>query len=183
MRKIIKLETPLTAKETTKLKAGNRVLLSGTVYTARDMAHKRMVSAIGSKDFPFDLKGQVIFYAGPAPAKPGNVTGSIGPTTSYRMDTATPTLLKHGLKGMIGKGQRGRKVKDAMRNHKAVYFAAVGGTSALIAKTIKKSELIAYEELGAEAVRKLEVKDFPLVVINDVRGNDLYDEGIKKYRK
>ncbi len=183
MKKPLKLKTPLTEKDIEKLKTGDRVLLSGDLYTARDMAHKRMAEVIGSKEFPFDIKGQVIFYAGPAPAKPGKVTGPIGPTTSYRMDAYTPVLLKHGLKGMVGKGQRSEAVRNAMKKHRSVYFAAVGGTAALIAKSVKKVDIVAYGDLLAEAVRKLEVKDFPLIVVNDIRGNDLYRDGIKKYRK
>ena len=144
MKKPKKIKTPLTDWKVSGLRAGDRVLLSGTVYTARDMAHKRIAEAMNGGELPFNLKGQVIFYAGPAPAKPGRVTGSIGPTTSYRMDAYTPLLLKKGLKGMIGKGQRGPEVKKAIRKHKAVYFAAVGGAAALIARTIKKVEITAY---------------------------------------
>lgn len=183
MKKPKTINTPLTDNVVKGLKAGDRVLLTGTVFTARDAAHRRMVDTAGNGKFPFDLKGQVIFYAGPAPAKPGNVIGSIGPTTSYRMDAYTPELLKQGLKGMIGKGQRSSEVREAIRKYKAVYFAAIGGVSALLAKTVKKADIIAYGDLGTEAIRKLEVKKFPLIVINDVRGNDLYVAGVKKYGK
>ncbi len=183
MKKVIKLSTPLDTKDIEGLRSGDRILLSGSVYTARDMAHKRMGKAARSGELPFDLKGQVIFYAGPAPAKPGKVTGSIGPTTSYRMDSYTPILLKYGLKGMIGKGQRNEEVTNAIKKHKAVYFAAVGGTAALIARTVKKVEIVAYGDLHTEAIRKLEVKNLPLIVVNDIKGNDLYNEGMMKYKR
>ncbi len=183
MKKAIKVSTPLNTKDIAGLRAGDRVVLSGIIYTARDMAHKRLVKAAGSGELPFDLRGQVIFYAGPAPAKPGSVTGSIGPTTSYRMDAYTPVLLRCGLKGMIGKGQRSEEVRESIRKHKAVYFAAIGGTAALIAGKVKKVEIVAYGDLHTEAVRKLEVKNLPLIVVNDIEGNDLYNEGVMKYRR
>jgi fumarate hydratase subunit beta len=181
--KIIKLTTPLISEDTEKLYTGDRVLLSGIIYTGRDAAHKRMTQLIerGEK-LPFDLNGQVIYYVGPAPHKPGNVIGSAGPTTSYRMDTFTPKLIELGLKGMIGKGQRSREVINSMIRYKAVYFGATGGAGALLAKSVIKSEIIAYEDLGPEAVMKLEVKDFPLIVVNDTNGNDLYIEGVNKYK-
>jgi len=159
------------------------VLLTGVIYVARDAAHKRMVEALDQdKPLPFDIKGQTIYYMGPSPAKPGQPIGSAGPTTSGRMDAYSPRLMAEGLKGMVGKGMRSQAVKDAMKKHKAVYLAAIGGAGALISKSIKKSEVIAYEELGAEAVRRLEVEDFPATVINDVYGGDLYQEGKAKYR-
>ena len=166
------------------LKAGNQLAISGVIYTARDAAHKRMIEALGrGENLPFDLKGQILYYMGPAPARPGEVIGSAGPTTSYRMDVYTPQLLAKGLKGMIGKGGRSDDVKAAIVEHKAVYFAAIGGAAALIAQSIKKAEVIAYEDLGAEAVRRLEVINFPVIVVNDVYGGDLYHEGRSKYRR
>ena len=181
MPKIINL--PLTDKVIEELKAGDDVLLNGVIYVARDAAHKRMVEALDKgQPLPFDIKGQTIYYMGPAPARPGNVIGSAGPTTSYRMDSFAPRLMEAGLKGMIGKGQRTQPVLDAIRKYKAVYFAAIGGAGALISKCIKKAEIIAYEELGAEAVRRLEVEDFPVMVINDIYGGDLYRQGKAKYK-
>ena len=179
-----KLKTPLTDEDVTKLKAGDIVYLTGTMYTARDAAHKRLVDLIlNGEELPFDLKGAVIYYVGPTPPKPGEVIGSAGPTTSYRMDPYAPTLIEHGLKGMIGKGKRNEAVKEACKKHKAVYFGAVGGAAALIAKAIKNAEIIAYPELGPEAVRKIEVEDFPVVVVNDTYGNDLYEEGRKLWEQ
>jgi len=179
-----KLTTPLSDEDVTKLKAGDIVYLSGTIYTARDAAHKRLVDLIKEgKELPFDLKGAVIYYVGPTPPKPGEVIGSAGPTTSYRMDPYAPILIEKGLKGMIGKGKRNQAVRDACVKHKAVYFGAVGGAAALIAKAIKKAEVIAYPELGPEAIRRLEVENFPVVVVNDTYGNDLYEEGRKNWEK
>jgi fumarate hydratase subunit beta len=179
----IRIEAPLDEKTVEKLRAGDRVIISGFIYTARDAAHKRLIDALdkGLK-LPFDIKDQVIYYMGPSPTRPGQVIGSAGPTTSGRMDSYTPRLIASGLKGMIGKGDRTQAVKDAMKNYKAVYFAAIGGAGALISKTIKKSEIIAYEDLGTEAIRRLEVQDFPATVINDIYGGDLYQEGKAKYR-
>jgi len=178
-----KVTLPLTDETLEELKAGDNVLLTGVIYVARDAAHKRMVEALDQdKPLPFDIKGQTIYYMGPSPAKPGQPIGSAGPTTSGRMDAYSPRLMAEGLKGMVGKGMRSQAVKDAMKKHKAVYLAAIGGAGALISKSIKKSEVIAYEELGAEAVRRLEVEDFPATVINDVYGGDLYQEGKAKYR-
>lgn len=178
------LTTPLTNEDLESLRSGDKVLLSGVIYSARDAAHARLVKLLDEgKDLPFDLKGQVIYYVGPTPAKPGKIIGSAGPTTSYRMDPYAPRLIEQGLKGMIGKGSRSEKVKEAMRKHKAVYFGAVGGAAALIAERIKEVELIAYEDLGTEAIRRLVVKDFPLIVVNDIYGGDLYEEGQSLYRK
>ena len=175
-----KLKTPLSDEDVSQLKSGDIVYLSGTMYTARDAAHKRLVDLILSGDeLPFDVKGTVIYYVGPTPPKPGNPIGSAGPTTSYRMDPYAPILIEHGLKGMIGKGKRNEAVKEACKKHKAVYFGATGGAAALIAKAIKEAEVIAYPELGPEAVRRIEVEDFPVVVVNDIDGNDLYEEGRK----
>jgi len=178
-----KVTLPLTDETLKDLRAGDDVLLSGVMYVARDAAHKRMVEALEQgKPLPFDIKGQTIYFMGPSPAKPGQVIGSAGPTTSGRMDSYSPRLIAEGLKGMIGKGMRSPAVKDAMVKYKAVYFAAIGGAGALISRSIKKSEVIAYEELGAEAVHRLEVKDFPATVINDIYGGDLYEAGKAKYR-
>ncbi len=167
----------------TDLKAGESVLLSGTLYTARDAAHKRMVDALerGEK-LPFDIKGQTLYYTGPSPAPPGRVIGSAGPTTSSRMDEFTPRLLAAGLKGMIGKGPRSPEVREAIKKYRAVYFAAVGGAGALLSKAIVSAEVVAYEDLGPEAVLRLEVKDFPATVINDISGRDLYEEGRQEFR-
>jgi fumarate hydratase subunit beta len=179
-----KMTTPLTDEDIEKLKIGDIVYLSGTIYTARDAAHKRLVDLINEgKELPFDLKGSVIYFVGPTPPKPGEPIGSAGPTTSYRMDSYSPILIEHGQKGMIGKGKRNQAVKDACVKHKAVYFGATGGAGALIAQRIKKAEVIAYPELGPEAIRKLEVEDFPVTVVNDCYGGDLYEEGRKKWAK
>jgi fumarate hydratase subunit beta len=179
----VKISPPLTDDIIMKLKAGNRVLITGVIYTGRDMAHKYLVEGHqkGEK-LPFDLKGQILYYTGPTPSPPGRPIGSAGPTTSYRMDKFTPYLLELGLKGMIGKGPRGQEVKDAIKKHKAVYFAAIGGAGALISKAIRKAELIAYPDLGTEAVMRLEVEDFPAVVVNDVHGGDLYMMGVEQYK-
>jgi len=180
----IELTTPLSDEDVEKLNIGDKVYLNGTIYTGRDAAHKRLVDLVSEgKELPFDVKGQVIYYVGPAPAKPGKPIGSAGPTTSYRMDAYAPTLMELGMKGMIGKGNRAPEVIEAMKKYKAVYLGATGGAGALIAKSIKKAEIIAYEDLGPEAIRKLEVENFPVVVVNDTKGNDLYVEGAKKYSK
>jgi fumarate hydratase subunit beta len=184
MAETIRLKTPLRNEDVEKLKIGDRVLISGTLYTGRDAAHKRLFDLLKEgKDLPFDIKGQIVYYVGPTPSKPGQVFGSAGPTTSYRMDAYSPTLIERGLKGMIGKGIRSDAVKEAMKKFKAVYFAATGGAGALLAKRVKKAEVVAYEDLGPEAIRRLEVEDLPVIVINDVRGNDLYIEGEKKYKR
>ena len=173
---MIKLQTPLTDEVISNLKSGDMVQLSGVIYTARDAAHARLINLIeAGKELPFDIKGQVIYYAGPSPAKPGKVIGSLGPTTAGRMDAYAPTLLSLGLKGMIGKGSRSQKVIDSIKENKAVYFAATGGAAALLAKCVTSAEIIAYEDLGCEAIRKLTVKDMPLIVINDAAGNDYYN--------
>lgn len=180
----IKLKTPLTEQDLERLKIGDKVLLTGVIYTARDAAHKRLFDLIqAGKDLPLDIRGQVIYYVGPAPAKPGKPIGSAGPTTSYRMDAYAPKLMELGLKGMIGKGNRSPEVVGAMRKFKSVYFGATGGAGALLARSIRKADTVAYEDLGPEAIQRLEVEDFPVVVINDTKGNDLYVEGAKKYRK
>jgi fumarate hydratase subunit beta len=178
-----KVKLPLTEKTLKDLKAGDNILLTGVMYVARDTAHKRMIEALDQgKPLPFDIKGQTVYYMGPSPARPGQVIGSAGPTTSGRMDSYSPRLIAEGLKGMIGKGMRSPAVKEAMKKYKAVYLAAIGGAGALISKSIKKSEVIAYEELGAEAILRMEVEDFPAIVINDIYGGDLYEEGKAKYK-
>lgn len=178
----IRITTPLTEEKTKSLKVGDTVLISGTIYTARDAAHKRLVELLDKGEkLPIDVKDAVIYYVGPTPAKPGMALGSAGPTTSYRMDPYAPRLLDQGLKGMIGKGLRGPEVVDAMKRNKAVYFAAIGGAAALIGKAVKKAELVAYEDLGSEAIRKLVVEDLPVVVVIDAEGNNLYEIGQKQY--
>jgi fumarate hydratase subunit beta len=182
MREAIRLTPPLTDADVERLQIGDRVLISGAIYTGRDAAHKRLTDLIqAGESLPFDIKGQIIYYVGPSPAKPGRPVGAAGPTTSYRMDAYAPELIRLGLKGMIGKGARNQEVKDAMAEFKAVYFAAIGGAGALMAQAIKQAEVIAYEDLGPEAIRRLEVEEFPVIVVNDVRRNDLYEEGVKQY--
>lgn len=176
------VELPLKDEDIKELKAGDSVLLSGVMYTGRDAAHKRLVETLErGEELPFDIKGQTIYYVGPTPEKEGEVIGSAGPTTSYRMDAYAPTLLECGQKGMIGKGIRGKNVIDSMIKNKAVYFGAIGGCGALISKCIIKSEIIAYPDLGTEAIRKLEVKEFPVIVAIDSKGNNLYKIGREKY--
>ena len=179
---VIKITTPLTEEKVCALKAGDSILLSGTIYSARDAAHKRLIELINmGKELPFDINGEIIYYVGPSPAKPGEVIGSAGPTTSYRMDPYTPTLLDLGLKGMIGKGSRSEEVIEAIKINKSIYFGAIGGAAALIGKSVTGSKIIAYEDLGAEAIRKIEVKDLPLVVVIDSEGNNLYEIGQEAY--
>ena len=169
------LTTPLTDADVTPLKSGYVVYITGTIYTARDAAHKRLVETLDAqKPLPFDLKGALIYYVGPSPAPPGRPIGSAGPTTSYRMDTYAPRLHSLGLKGTIGKGKRSDEVKAALAEHKAVYLGATGGAGALLSQRITDAKVIAYEELGPEAIRELTVKDFPLLVINDCHGGELY---------
>lgn len=178
----IRLNTPLTKEKLSSLKAGDSILLSGVIYSARDAAHKRLIALLNEgKELPLNIKDETIYYVGPSPAKPGHVIGSAGPTTSYRMDAYAPRLLDLGLKGMIGKGARNEEVIDSIKKNGAVYFGAIGGAAALIAKSITKSEIIAYEDLGAEAIRRMEVKDMPLVVIIDSEGNNLYKLGQSDY--
>jgi fumarate hydratase subunit beta len=179
-----KITSPMSEDVIKGLKAGDQVLISGVVYVGRDAAHKRLVEALDRGDkLPFEVRGQTIYYMGPSPTKPGKVIGSAGPTTSGRMDAYTPRMLEAGLKAMIGKGLRSSEVKEAIKKHQAVYLASTGGAAALIAKSITKSQVIAYEELGPEAILRLEVKDFPAVVINDCHGGDLYQEGKAKYAR
>jgi fumarate hydratase subunit beta len=178
-----KINTPLTDEVIATLHAGDMVLLSGEVYTARDVAHRRLYEAlIKGEKLPIDLQGTVIFYAAPTPTPAGAVIGSIGPTTSYRMDAFTPKLIENGLKGMIGKGNRSPEVVAAIKQYGAVYFGAIGGIAALTAQCVKRVDLIAYEDLGPEAIRKLTIMEMPIIVINDTAGHDLYAEEQKKWR-
>jgi len=178
------IQSPLEDDIIESLKSGEKVFLSGYIYTARDAAHKRFIEALDQgRSLPFDIKGQIIYYCGPSPAPPGKVIGACGPTTSSRMDAYAPRLLSLGLKGMIGKGKRSQAVKDALKEFRAVYFGATGGAGALLSRTVISSEPVAYDDLGPEAVIRLEVKDMPLFVINDTFGNDLYETGMTSYRK
>ena len=183
MNQVIDLKTPLTAEDVEPLRAGDKVTISGTIYTARDAAHKRLIDLLESgQELPLPIEGQVIYYVGPSPASPGRVIGAAGPTTSYRMDAYAPTLIGLGLKGMIGKGKRSDEVKDSMVKHKAVYMAAIGGAGALMARAIKKVRIVAYEDLGPEALREMEVEKLPAIVVNDTEGNDLYINGREEYQ-
>jgi fumarate hydratase subunit beta len=180
----INLETPLEMRDIESLSSGDVVLLHGVVYTARDAAHARMKEAIEQGDpLPFDPEGQVVYFTGPAPARPGSALGPAGPTTASRMDPYSPLLIERGLRGMVGKGARSEEVRRAMREHGCVYFGAVEGTAALLADRVKEAEVVAYEDLGPEAVRRLLVQEFPVVVINDLRGGDLYSEGRERWRR
>jgi len=179
---IVKLKTPIKEDDVVKLRAGDKVLISGEIYTARDAAHKQLLEMVAKGEkLPFDPKGAVIYYVGPAPAKPGKPIGPCGPTTSYRMDPYTEGMLKLGVKVLIGKGERSKDVRDALVKYKAVYLAATGGAATLLAKKVLSSELIAFKELGPEALVRLTVEDFPATVVNDALGSDLYEEGRKKY--
>jgi len=180
----IKITTPVQDTDIEKLHAGQKVILSGYIYTARDAAHKKMVDLLDAgKSLPFDPKGQLIYFVGPTPAKPGQVIGSAGPTTSGRMNKFSPFMLKAGLKGMIGKGEMGPEVVDALKNYKGVYFVATGGAAALIAKRITEAEVVAYDELGPEAVRRLKVVEFPVIVAQDCHGGNIFVEGVEKYHR
>ena len=179
-----RIKTPLTEEAIADLKAGEVVLLSGVIYTGRDAAHKRLVEALDrGEELPFELQDQVIYYVGPTPEKPGQIFGSAGPTTSYRMDAYAPRLLDLGLKGMIGKGYRSDEVTESIRKNKAVYFGAIGGLGATIGKSVKETKIIAYEDLGAEAIRRIVVEDLPVTVLTDSQGNDLYKQGQSEYLK
>ena len=178
----IKITAPMSQEVARSLKAGNSCLISGVIYTARDAAHKRLCELVAAgKELPFPVKDSIIYFVGPTPAKPGQAIGSAGPTTSYRMDAYSPTMIACGQTGMIGKGKRGPEVVAAMKEHGAVYFGAIGGCGALLSKCIKKAEVVAYEDLGAEAIRRLEVEDFPAIVIIDSEGNNLYETGRTNY--
>ena len=181
---IKKITAPLSKETVQSLRAGDSVRITGTIYTSRDAAHKRMIESLeAGNGLPIDVNGQVIYYVGPTPAKPGQVIGSAGPTTSGRMDKYAPTLIEHGLAGMIGKGLRSQEVVDAMKKYGAVYFAAIGGAAVVISKSIKSYEVLAYDDLGAEALSRLTVEDFPAIVVIDAQGNDFYQEGRAKYQK
>ena len=178
----IRVTTPMTREQARTLKSGDSVLLSGVIYTARDAAHKRLCELVEQgKELPLDVKDSVIYFVGPTPARPGEAIGSAGPTTAYRMDAYSPTMIEQGQTGMIGKGKRSEEVIAAMKKHGAVYFGAIGGCGALLSKCIKKAEVIAYDDLGAEAIRRLEVEDFPVIVIIDSEGNNLYETGRAAY--
>jgi fumarate hydratase subunit beta len=178
-----KIKLPLTDKVLTSLKAGDTLLLSGILYVARDAAHKRTIAALDrGEPLPFDIRGQTLYYMGPSPARPGRIIGAAGPTTSARLDKYTPRLLAAGLKATIGKGARSAEVKEAMQRHGAVYLAAVGGAGALLSQSVIKADVVVYADLGPEAVLRLEVKDFPVTVINDVHGGDLYIEGRARFK-
>lgn len=184
MSKEIKLKTPLSDKDIEQLRIGDKVLLSGTIYTGRDAAHKRLYDLLkAGKPLPIELKGAVIYYVGPAPTKPGYAIGPAGPTTSYRMDPYTPLMHEHGLKATIGKGNRGKDVIEALKKYKAVYLSATGGVAALMAKAVKSAKIIAYEDLGAEAIRELVVQDLPCIVANDCYGGDLFEQGVKQFKR
>ena len=176
--------TPLSDADVESLKAGDRVRITGVLYTARDAAHGRLFPLIEKGErLPIDVRGQVIYYTGPSPARPGDVVGSIGPTTASRMDKFTPELIKLGLKATMGKGVRSQPVKDAFKQYKGVYFGAIGGAGAVLSRFVKRVEIVAYEDLGTEAIRRLEVEAFPAIVINDCHGGDLYQDGVKAYAR
>ena len=180
----IHLKTPLSVEDIEPLESGDVVRLHGVLYTARDAAHARMKEAIEREEqLPFDPEGQVVYFTGPAPARPGSVLGPAGPTTASRMDPHSPVLIERGLRGMVGKGARSQEVQRAMREHGCVYFGAVEGTAALLADRVQEAEVVAYEDLGPEAIRRLVVQDFPVVVINDLHGGDLYREGRERWRR
>jgi len=180
----VHIASPIANEVIEKLRAGTGVLISGVIYTARDAAHQRLVQALDKgKKLPLDLRGQTLYYMGPSPAKPGQIIGSAGPTTSSRMDTYTPRLIAAGIRAMIGKGSRSPEVKEAIKKHKAVYFATIGGAGALLAKSIKQVEVIAYEDLGAEAILRLNVENFPAIVANDIYGGDLFEQGKAEYQR
>ncbi|HET7480334.1 MAG TPA: Fe-S-containing hydro-lyase [Rubrobacteraceae bacterium] len=180
----IRLEAPLTREGNESLKTGDVVLLGGVLYTARDAAHARIKEAIErGEELPFDPDGQIVYFTGPAPARPGHPIGPAGPTTASRMDPYSPLLIERGLKGMVGKGVRSQAVRESMREHGCVYFGAIEGTAALLADCVKEAEVVAYEDLGAEAIRRLVVEDFPVIVVNDLHGGDLYTEGRARWRR
>ncbi len=184
MPRTITLVTPLTTQDVEALQIGDTVLVNGVVYTGRDAAHKRLIDLLeAGQPLPIDLRGQIMFYVGPSPARPGRVIGAAGPTTSYRMDPYAPQLLALGLKAMIGKGKRSPEVIAALQTHKAVYLGAIGGAGALISQAIKEAQIVAYEDLGPEAIRRLVVENLPTIVINDCYGNDLYEQGRQQYAR
>jgi fumarate hydratase subunit beta len=180
----INITSPIKTEVLEKLTAGTKVLISGVVYTARDAAHQRLTQALEKGErLPFDLKGQTLYYMGPSPAPPGRLIGAAGPTTSSRIDKYTPRLLAAGIRAMMGKGNRSPEVREAIKKYKAVYFVTIGGAGALLSKAIKKAEVIAYDDLGAEAIRRLKVKDFPAIVANDIHGGDLFAQERAKYQR
>jgi fumarate hydratase subunit beta len=180
----VKLRTPFSEKDAQALRSGDEVLLSGIVYTARDAAHERLAALLdGSRPLPVDLRGQVIYYCGPTPARPGRPIGSAGPTTASRMDSYTPKLIAYGVRGMIGKGRRSPEVREAIKRHLAIYFGAVEGTAALLGQRVQEARVVAFPDLGSEALHRLVIEDFPVVVVNDTVGGDLYQEGLKRYRR
>lgn len=180
----VRLTTPLSEEAVLALRSGQAVLISGVIYTARDAAHERMVETLeAGGELPFEVSGQVIYYVGPSPAPPGRVIGAAGPTTAGRMDRYTPSLLAKGLKGMIGKGARSAEVREALKKYKAVYFGGIGGAGALLSKRIRSVEMVAYEDLGTEAIRRLEVEEFPATVVNDCYGGDAYEEAVLEWRR
>lgn len=184
MANIKRISMPLTSETVSNLKAGDLVVITGSIYTAREPVHKLLVDALrDGKNFPVDLKGQIIYYGAPCPAKPGFALGSCGPSSSFRIDPYTPPLLELGLKGVVGKGPRSPEVIKSLVANKALYFAAVGGAAALVARIVRKAEIVAYEELGPEALRRLEVEEFPCIVATDAEGKDLYVSGVDTYRK
>jgi len=183
-RKRIRLQTPFAVSDAKRLRAGDEVLLSGIVFTARDAAHGRLAQLLrDGKPVPVDLRDQVIYYCGPTPARPGRPIGSAGPTTASRMDGYTPALIAYGVRGMIGKGQRSQEVREAIKNFQAIYFGAVEGTAALLGERVREAQVVAFPDLGPEAIHRLVVEDFPVMVVNDVRGGDLYEEGRIRYRR
>jgi fumarate hydratase subunit beta len=183
-KETIEINTPLNIKKLKKLKTGDRVNISGTIYTARDAAHQRMCDAIEqNENLPFNPADQILFYVGPTPAPPGKVIGSAGPTTAGRMDGFAPMLIERGLRAMIGKGRRSKKVRESMREHGCVYLGSVEGTAALLSECIQSAEIVAYEDLRSEAILRLTVEDFPAIVVNDLQGGDLYEEGRNRYRR
>lgn len=180
----IRLRTPFSEKDVQSLRAGDEVLLSGNLYTARDAAHERLAALLEEgKPFPVDLRGQVIYYCGPTPPRPGRPIGSAGPTTASRMDRYTPQLIAYGVRGMIGKGRRSREVREAITRFGAIYFGAVEGTAALLGERVREAEVVAFADLGTEAIHRIVVRDFPVVVVNDTLGNDLYEDGTARYRR
>ncbi len=182
--KLINITSPIDPETIEKLTVGTRVLISGVVYTARDAAHQRLVQALnGGSDLPFNLNGQTLYYVGPSPARPGQVIGAAGPTTSGRMDTYTPRLIAAGIRAMIGKGDRSPAVKEAIKKYKAIYLATIAGAGALLAKSVKQAEVIAYQDLGPEAIFRFKIEDFPAIVANDVHGGDIYELGKASYRR
>jgi fumarate hydratase subunit beta len=184
MPRTVEIQTPLSDYDVEMLEIGDTVLVNGVIYTARDAAHKRLIDLLeAGQPLPLELQGQIMYYVGPSPARPGRVIGAAGPTTSYRMDPYAPQLLRLGLKAMIGKGKRSPEVSAAMIENKAVYLGAIGGAGALISQSIKAAEIIAYEDLGPEAIRRLVVENLPTIVINDCRGNDLYEQGLRQYAR